>query len=121
MASTPNGSVVDEINSGEDRPPPPKGSGKDDRGEWVTSPTPGGHHGDRDQTGAVGSHGENNPDFLGPPNPIDQLVAALHDAGLNTNPKCQKHHELDPDSDSDSDDQSRPMSEFLPNFQRITR
>ena len=48
MASTPNGSVVDEINSGEDGPPPPKGSGRDDRGEWVTSPTPGGHRGDRD-------------------------------------------------------------------------
>ena len=48
MASTPDGSVVDEINSGEDGPPPPKGSGRDDRGEWVTSPTPRGHHGDRD-------------------------------------------------------------------------
>ena len=38
MASTPNGSVVDEINAGEDGPPPPKGSGRDDRGEHVTSP-----------------------------------------------------------------------------------
>ena len=48
MASTPDGSVVDEINSGEDGPPPPKGSGRDDREERVTSPTPGGHCGDRD-------------------------------------------------------------------------
>ena len=36
------------------------------------------------------------------------MVAALHDAGLTTNPKCQKCHGLDPDSDSDSDDGSRP-------------
>ena len=48
MASTPNGSVVDEINSVEDGPPPPKGSGRDDRGEWVTSLIPGGHCSDRD-------------------------------------------------------------------------
>ena len=70
MASTPDGSVVDEINSGEDGPPPPKGSGKDDR-EWVTSLTPRGHHGDRDQTSGVGAHsrGGYNPDFLGPPTP----------------------------------------------------
>ena len=47
MASTPNGSVVDEINSCEDGPPPPKGSGKDDRGEPVNSLTPRGHHSDR--------------------------------------------------------------------------
>ena len=48
MASTPDGYVVDEINSGEGGPPSPKGSGRDDRGESVTSPTPGGYHGDRD-------------------------------------------------------------------------
>ena len=47
MASTPDGSVVDEINSGEDGPPCPKGSGKDGRGERKTSPTPRGHRGDR--------------------------------------------------------------------------
>ena len=28
-----------------------------------------------------------NPDFLGPPNPIDQLVAALCDAGLQHQPQ----------------------------------
>ena len=33
MASTPDGSVVDEINSGEDEASPPKGTGKDSRGE----------------------------------------------------------------------------------------
>ena len=118
MASTPNGSVVDEINSGEDGSPPPKGSGRDDRGECVTSPTPGGYFGNRDQTGGVHSHGGYNPNFLGPPNPIDQLVAALHDAGLNTNPKCQKYHELDPDSDSDSDDGSRPKVRIPPQFSK---
>ena len=70
--ATPDGSVVDEINSVEDGPLPPKGSGRDDRGERETSPTPGGHCGDRDQTSGVGgahSHGEYNPDFLGPPTP----------------------------------------------------
>ena len=60
------------------------------------------------------SCGGYDPDFLGPPNPIDQLVVALHDAGLNTNPKCQKCHGLDPDSDSDSDDRSRPKVRITP-------
>ena len=85
--------MVDEINSGEDGPPPPTGSGKDGRGEQKTSPTLKGHHGDRDRSSGAGgacSCGGYDPDFLGPPSPIDQLVAALHDAGLNTNPKCQR-------------------------------
>ena len=42
------------------------------------------------------------------------MVAALHDAGLNTNPKCRKRHRLDPDSDSDSDDGSRPKVRIPP-------
>ena len=93
------------------------GSGKDSRGERITSLTPKGHRGDRGQTGSVGgmrSHGGYDPDFLGPPNPIDELVAALCDAGLNTNPKCWKCHGLDPDSDSDSDDGSRPRVRIPP-------
>ena len=48
------------------------------------------------------------------PNPIDQLVAALCNAGLNTNPKHWKHHGLDPDSDSDSDDGSRARVRISP-------
>ena len=59
------------------------------------------------------SHGDYNPNFLRPPNPIDQLVAALHDAGLNTNPKCRKHHGCDPDSDSD-DDEREPIVKIPP-------
>ena len=69
MASTPDGSVVDEINSGEDGPPPPKGSGRDNRGECITTPPPGGRHGDRDQTGSAHSCGGYNTDFIGPPTP----------------------------------------------------
>ena len=91
MASTPNGSVVDEINSVEDGPPPPKGAGKDDRGERRTSLTPTGHCGDRDPSSGAGgmrSCGGYDPDFLGPPNPIDQLVAALHDAGSTPTPNA---------------------------------
>ena len=42
------------------------------------------------------------------------MVAALHDDGLNTNPKWQKHHGLDPVSDSDSDDESRPRVRIPP-------
>ena len=64
--------------------------------------------------GGMYSHRGYNPDFLGPPNPIDQLVAALHNAGLNTNPKCQKHHGLDPDSNSDSDGETRPRVKIPP-------
>ena len=67
--ATPDGSVVDEINSVEDGPPPPKGSGRDDRGERETSPTPAGHHSDRDQTSGACLRGDYNPDFLGPPQP----------------------------------------------------
>ena len=44
------------------------------------------------------------------------MVAALHDAGLNTNPKCQKHHGLNPDSDSDSEDGSRPRVRIPPSI-----
>ena len=38
--ATPDGSVVDEINSVEDGPPPPKGTGKDGRGERGNLPNP---------------------------------------------------------------------------------
>ena len=67
--------------------------------EHKTSPPPRGFRGNKDQTGGVYSCGAYDPDFLGPPNPIDQLVAALCHAGLNTNPKCQRCHGLDPHSD----------------------
>ena len=60
------------------------------------------------------SHGGYNPDFLGLPNPIDQLVTALHDAGLNTHPKHQKCHGLYPGSDIDSDGESRPRVRIPP-------
>ena len=50
------------------------------------------------------------------PNPIDQLVAALHNASLKTNPECRKPHGLDPDSDSDSDDESRPRVRIPPSI-----
>ena len=116
MATTPNGSVVDEVNSGEDDPVPPRGMGRDDRGERRTSPTPTGHHGDGNPSGGAGGarpHGGYVPDPPGPPNPIDQLVAALHDAGLSTNPRCQRCHGLDPDPDSD-DDGRRPKVKIPP-------
>ena len=44
MATTPNGSVVDEVNSGEDDPVPPRGTGRDDRGEQRNLPNPWGQH-----------------------------------------------------------------------------
>ena len=89
-------------------------SKKDDREEHTTSPPPRGFRSNRDWTGGAYSHGGYGPDFMGPPNPIDQLVATLHDAGLNTNPKCWKCHGLDPDSDSDSDGESRPRVRIPP-------
>ena len=42
------------------------------------------------------------------------MVAALCNAGLNTNPKCWKHYGLDPDSDSDSDGETRPRVKIPP-------
>ena len=38
MAATPDGSVVDEVNSGDEDPVPPRQVRKDDRGEMRTSP-----------------------------------------------------------------------------------
>ena len=55
-----------------------------------------------------------DPDFQGPPNPIDQLVAALRDTGLNTNPKHKRRHGLDPNSDSDSDGEPKPRVKIPP-------
>ena len=78
MASTPNVSVVDEVNSGEDDPIPPRGAGKGN-----------GPHGDGKPSGGVGAHlhREHTPHPPESPSPIDQLVATLHDAGFNTNPR----------------------------------
>ena len=41
------------------------------------------------------------------------MVATLHDAGLSTNPRHQRHHRLDPDPDSD-DDGRRPRVKIPP-------
>ena len=106
--ATPNGTVVDEVNTGEEGPCTPRGM-REDRGEWET--TPAGHRGDRDRTGAP--CGVYDSDFLEPPDPIEQLVAALHDAGLGTNPRHQRCHGLDPDPDSD-DDRRRPKVKIPP-------
>ena len=95
--------------------PPSQGfKKKDDREEHATSPTPRGFCGNRDRIGGAYSCGGYNPDFLGPPNPIEQLVAALRDAGLNTNPKCRRRYGPDPDPDSDSDGESRPRVRIPP-------
>ena len=90
MATTPDGFVVDEVNSGEEDPVPPRGVGKDDRGEPRTSPACSRKHGDGNPTGGVGAclHRGYPPNPLEPPSPIDQLVAELCDAGFNTNPRC---------------------------------
>ena len=104
MAATPDGSVVDEVNTGEEDPVPPRHVGKDDRGERRTSPARG-KCGDGNPTGGAGTrlHGGYPPNPLESPNPIDQLVAALRDAGFNTNPRRCRCHGLDPDPDSDED------------------
>ena len=41
------------------------------------------------------------------------MVAALHDAGLSTNPRCRRHHGLDPDPNND-DDGRRPRVKIPP-------
>ena len=119
MATTPNGSVVDEVNSGEEDPVPPRGVGRDDRGERRTSPTRNRQHGDRNPNGSAGAcpHGTYT---LEPPSPIDQLVAALRDAGFSNNPRHRRCHGLYPDPDSD-DDGKRPKVkiplQFLKEYQ----
>ena len=122
MATTPDGSVVDEVNSGEEDPVPPRGVGKDDRGEQRTSPARNGKHGDGNPTSGAGArpHGGYPPNHPEPPSPIDQLVAALRDAGFSTNPRHRRRHRLDPDPDSD-DDGKRPKVkiplQFLKEYQ----
>ena len=104
MASTPDGSMVDEVNSGEDDPVPPRGAGKANR-----------PRGDGNPSGGAGAHlhRECTPCPPKSPSPIDQLVAALRDAGFNTNPRHRRHQGLDPDSDSD-DDGRKPKVKIPP-------
>ena len=95
MASTPNGSVVDEVNLGEEDPViPPKGAGKASRPCGDGNPSSG--------VGACPCK-ECTPCPPESPNPIDQLVAALCDAGFNTNPRHRRCHGLDADPASDED------------------
>ena len=60
-------------------------------------------------------HKERTPHPPESPSPIDQLVAALCDAGFNTNPRHQRHHRLDPDPDSDGDGR-KPKVKIPPPF-----
>ena len=115
MAATPDGSVVDEVNSGEDNPVLPRGMGRDDRGERRTSPTRNRQHGDGNLGSGAGAclRGGNIPSPLRYPNPIDQWVAALRDAGFNTNPRGLRRHGLDPDPESD-EDRRRPKVKIPP-------
>ena len=115
MAATPDGSVVDEVNSGEEDPVPPRLVEKEDRGEWRTSPAHNGKCGDGNPTSGAGAcpHGGYPPNPLEPPSPIDQLVAALCDAGFNTNSRHQRCHGLDPDPNSD-DDGRKPKVKIPP-------
>ena len=71
MSTTPDGSVVDEVNSGEDDPVPARGMGRDDRGEQRTSPTRNRQLGDGNPSGGAGAcpHGGYIP---GPPDPLAQ-------------------------------------------------
>ena len=64
MAATPDGSVVDEVNSGDEDPVPPRGARKENR-----------PHGDGNPVSGAGAHPcrEHTP---GPPNPVDQLIAS---------------------------------------------
>ena len=104
MDKAPDGSVIQESSSDEEAAPPVGGAGKDGRGERRPSPTDG-KRGDRNPTGGAGTHphGGHPLNPLEPPNPIDQLVSSMSDAGFRTNPKCRRRHGLDPDPDSNED------------------
>ena len=52
--------------------------------------------------------------FLWTPNPIDQLVAALCDAGLSTDPGCRRGHGLDPRPSGIPDEEFRPKVKIPP-------
>ena len=97
MAATPDSSVVDEVNSGDEDPVPPRGAGKEN-----------GPCSDRNPVSGAGArpHRERTPE---PPNPVDQLIAALCEATLN--PACPGCHGLDPFPD---EDRRRPKVKIPP-------
>ena len=104
MDKAPDGSVIHESSSDEEITPPVGGAEKilenvvteTQAVVWVPIP-----------------HKECTPCSPESPSPIDQLVAASHDAGFNTNPRCCGCHRLDPDTDSD-DDGRKPKVKIPP-------
>ena len=119
MAATPDGSVVDEVNSGEDDPVTPRGAGRDDRGEQGTSPTHNGQCSDGNPGSGAGAclHGGYIPE---PPKPIDQLVAALRDAGFNTTPDVEDIMDLIQTQEAmriEEDLKSKSLLQFLKDYQ----
>ena len=82
MDKAPDSLVIQESSSDEEMTPPMGGVGKDTE-----------KHGDRNPTGGAGARPcrEHLPYS---PGPIDELIAALHEASLN--PACPRHHGLDP-------------------------
>ena len=116
MASTPDGSVIDGINAGEDGPPLPRIK-KRMAGKNAQPPHPLEDIMAIETKQVVCTHVGDIIQIFWDPQPVDQLVAALHDTGLNTNPKHQKHHGLDPDSVTQMV-KADLESEFLPQFSK---
>ena len=101
MDKAPDGSVIHESSSDEETTPSMGGVGKDT-----------GKCGDGNPTSGVGAClcREHPPHS---PGPIDELIAALHEASLN--PARPRHHGLDP---FPNEDRRKPKVKILPQFSK---
>ena len=90
---TPDGTLLETLGEdGEEEHIPPDTLESKDGDDHDTSPPPRGSHSGRGESVSGCRHGSIGGyalDHSGPYHVIEQLVAALRDAGLNTNPKHQ--------------------------------
>ena len=99
MNKAPDGAVMDESSSDEETVPLVVGAEKEVGKCRDPNPNPAGGVGAR-------PHREHPPHA---PGPIDELIAALHEATLS--PVCPRHHGLDPLPD---EDRRRPKVKIQP-------
>ena len=99
--SAPDGILLEVLGKGEEG----------EEGEEPQSPEEHGRKGGPGGTHRRSGSIEHGLDSARPPNVLDQLVAVLHDAGLETHPRHQKGKRHTGTGDSNSDDE-----ENIPKF-----
>ena len=95
---TPDGTLLEVLGKGEEgeeqEDPKDPAQGEEDGASSGHSSGCSGRHGSSGacRCGGIGTY---DPGAPGPHNILDQLVTALHDAGLDANPKCHCRQNLD--------------------------